>query len=101
MRISSDYSCSITRLLAQEKTRTAKQGAAAPDGGVEQKEISELVSLLKGELEKLAREAADPARAALLQALREKIERGEYRVNSQELAKAMLGRPGRQTAPGR
>lgn len=90
MKINSDYFRLINSLLAGEKSRPGHRGdSLAPGGGIEQKEISGLAVLVKQELEKLDREA-DPGRAAYLQELKAKIERGEYRVDPHELAKAML-----------
>lgn len=90
MKIKPDHVQLINRLLAREKPHANQPaGGATPSAGIEQKQISSMTNFLQTELEKIDQEA-DPARMAMLQALRDAIERGEYRIDPEQLARAML-----------
>ncbi len=90
MKIKPDHALPIGRLPARENTRAGRPcGGTPPGAGIEQKQISGMAAFLKAELEKAEHET-DPSRAAQLRNLQDAIERGVYRTDPAQLARAML-----------
>jgi len=94
MKIHSQYAAIINEFLTSEAEKSAGEGNSAqsknnPSG--DRKEISGLMSAVQTELEKMDQELEnDPGRVERLQSIKEKVEAGNYRVDSHELASKML-----------
>lgn len=89
MRISSNYLQLINRILTEEPGRSSNSSQKTSDKGEDRKELSQLVTVLHREMDRIEGETG-PARAARLQELAEQIEQGKYQVDSNKLAEAML-----------
>ncbi len=89
MRISSNYSQLINRILTEEPGKSKQGAQKSAAGGEDRKEISKLVIALQQEMDRIDAENS-PARAAKLKSLAERIENGTYYVDSEKLAESML-----------
>ncbi len=89
MRISSNYLQLINRILTQEPGKSSNSVKKTTDSAEDRKELSKLVTTLQSEMDRIEAEGG-PDRAARLQELAEQIEKGEYQVDSRQLAEAML-----------
>ncbi len=89
MRISSNYLQLINRILTEEPGKPSGGSQKTVSKPEDRKELSQLITGLKQEAERLDEEAR-PERAAKLKSLADKIEKGEYHVDSEKLAEAML-----------
>jgi len=98
MKINSNYSAWLSRLLTEDKTseETQKKNqssetaeTAAELEAADRKETSSLMKTVQQELDKLE-QTPDPQRAEKLQSLKDNIAAGNYQVDAQELASAML-----------
>jgi len=89
MRISSNYLHLINRILTEEPGKASGGSQKARSKGEDRKELSQLLTGLQQEMDRLEEESR-PEKAAQLKSLAEKIENGEYHVDSEKLAEAML-----------
>jgi flagellar biosynthesis anti-sigma factor FlgM len=89
VKVSGDYSRIISRILdsgKQKESSRVKPGAASR---AERQEISRIATALQEGLKRLEAEPS-PERAARLQELKAAIARGDYIVDCEKLARAML-----------
>ncbi|GEM_PF-7081000 len=89
MRISSNYLQLINRILTDQPGKSSGDSQKAKPKGEDSKELSKLLTGLQEEMDRLEEESR-PEKAAQLKSLAEKIESGEYHVDSEKLAEAML-----------
>ncbi len=89
MRISSNYSQLINRILTEEPGKSSSASQKTTSKGEDRKEISQLVTALQQEMDRIEQQTS-PERAAKLKSLAEQIERGTYYVDSEKLAESML-----------
>jgi len=89
VRISSNYIQLINRILTEEPGKPSGGSQKATAKAEDRKELSKLITGLKQEAERLDQESS-PERAAKLKNLADKIDKGEYHVDSEKLAEAML-----------
>ncbi len=94
MRISSNYTQLVNRILTEEPGKPSGGSQKTTSRAEDRKELSRLITGLQQEIERLDDQAA-PERAAKLKSLAEKIEQGNYHVDSEKLAEAMLKFMGR------
>ena len=89
MRISSHYTQIINRLLGSEKPKTEDRAQSKPADSEDRQELSRILTLVQRELKRIEGEPS-PDHTARLQKLAAEIARGEYRVDDDALAEAML-----------
>lgn len=91
MKIESQYAAIINKFLSaeNEKAPAEKQQETKNNAGVERTETSQLLSTVSKELERLDQQE-NPERAEYLEELQNKINEGNYQVDPQEVASAML-----------
>ncbi len=89
MRISSNYLQLINRILTEEPGKPSSGSKKASVREEDRKELSQLMSALQKETDRLESETG-PERAARLESLAEQIEQGTYQLDSKKLAEAMM-----------
>ena len=89
MRIGANYTAWLSRVLAEDKSASEASKSAQTQEATERKETSRLMNTVQQELEKIEQNP-DSQQAQRLQSLKEDINAGTYRVDTQELATAML-----------
>ncbi|MEW5785207.1 MAG: flagellar biosynthesis anti-sigma factor FlgM [Bacillota bacterium] len=89
MKVNTDYTQMIRRVLGSEKRQAGENAQAPAPANEDRQEISRAMTALQRELQRIEAESS-PARAARLRQLAEEIARGDYRVDDERLAAAML-----------
>ena len=92
MKINSQYAAIINKFLASEADKASGEGnspEAKNKTPGDRTEVSRLMGTVQRELENMEQKG-DPERTRRLQSITEAVQSGNYRVDSEELASAML-----------
>lgn len=89
MKVHADYTQIVSRILGSEKQKVNEHARLSAPPAEDRQELSRVMTLLQQELKRIEAEPS-PARTERLRQLEAEISRGDYRVDDEALASALL-----------